>query len=139
MGPQIAAGGNRFVIEADHELGALTSDATKLRQILLNLLGNAAKFTQGGEIRLILRREDDPELGPRLRISVADTGIGIAPEHLTRLFQAFFQVDESPTRQYGGTGLGLAISRRLARLLGGDIVVDSAPGRGSTFTVDLPA
>jgi two-component system sensor histidine kinase/response regulator len=116
----------------------LHGDGLRLGQILLNFAGNAVKFTQQGSITLtgqVLRRN-----GERiwLRFEVKDTGIGIAWEHQTRLFQAFEQADASTTRQYGGTGLGLAISKRLAELMGGRVGIDSTPGQGSTFWVELP-
>ncbi len=108
-------------------------DATRLRQILVNLLGNAIKFTEKGEVVLSLRAE--PAGGGRvaLHFAVRDTGIGIAPEGLTRLFQSFSQVDASTTRRFGGTGLGLAISQRLVEIMGGAMAVESSPGQGSTF------
>ncbi|MDO8958604.1 MAG: ATP-binding protein, partial [Rhodocyclaceae bacterium] len=111
----------------------LSGDATRLRQALLNYAANAVKFTEHGTIRLAARLLE--EIGDELlvRFEVADSGIGIAPEKLTNLFQAFEQADVSTTRRYGGTGLGLAITRRLALLMGGAAGVDSAPGRGSTF------
>jgi signal transduction histidine kinase len=111
----------------------MTSDIDKVRQILVNLLGNAVKFTDAGsvEVRLSLR-------GASVRIDVTDTGIGIPDEELSRLFRPFSQVDTGLTRRHGGTGLGLYISRRLTTLLGGHIEVSSMPGTGSTFSVILP-
>jgi PAS domain S-box-containing protein len=114
-------------------------DSTRLRQILVNLLGNAVKFTEQGEVVLTLRTEALPATGPgrpestRLLFAVRDTGIGIPPEAVGRLFQSFSQVDASTTRRYGGTGLGLVISQRLAEQMGGTMSVESEPGRGSTF------
>jgi CheY-like chemotaxis protein len=116
----------------------IQSDPLRLRQIVINLVGNALKFTERGSVRVsahLLTRDAER----RLVVRVADTGIGIAPEHLPRVFVPFMQADESMTRRYGGSGLGLPISRSLARLMGGDLTVESAPGRGSTFTLDLPA
>jgi signal transduction histidine kinase len=111
----------------------MTSDIDKARQILVNLLGNAVKFTDSGAVTLRLSR------GARaVRVDIVDTGIGIPPDELPRLFRPFAQVDTGLTRRHGGTGLGLYISRRLATLLGGHIEVESAPGAGSTFTVVLP-
>nr|QQZ49157.1 response regulator [Phenylobacterium glaciei] len=108
-------------------------DSTRVRQILYNLVSNALKFTEQGEVRVCVARTDDG-----LRLSVADTGIGIPPERLASLFQKFEQADASTTRRYGGTGLGLAICRELAQLMGGAIRAESAPGGGTTFTVTLP-
>ena len=110
------------------------SDQDKIRQIVLNLLSNAAKFTHEGRILLAAKQD-----GENLRIAVADTGIGISAEALPRIFKEFQQADTSTTRQYGGTGLGLSISRNLARLLGGDLTVESELGKGSTFTLTIPA
>ncbi len=111
----------------------IESDPTRLRQILINLVGNAVKFTERGKVEL---RVTCPVAAP-LRIEVIDSGIGMTPEELGRLFEPFVQADCSTTRRFGGTGLGLAISRRLARLLGGDIQVFSAPGVGSNFRVEV--
>jgi len=111
----------------------LYTDRTKLKQSLLNLLSNAAKFTKGGRIALDLRAT-----AGTLSFIVSDTGIGMSEEQLSRLFQAFSQADASTTRRYGGTGLGLAITKHFCEMLGGGITVDSAPGRGSTFTIALP-
>jgi len=118
----------------DESLGLVYSDQDKIKQIVLNLLSNAAKFTHAGKITLAVTRQDDETVS----IAVTDTGIGISPEAVGRVFEEFQQADTSTTRQYGGTGLGLAISRNLARLLGGDIVVTSELGTGSTFTLTLP-
>ena len=112
---------------------SLSSDPVKVRQILVNLLANAVKFTERGEVTFSVRQD-----GPAVMFEVRDTGIGIAPENSERIFDAFWQVQQKPTRQVGGTGLGLHVSRRLARLLGGDITVESAPGCGSTFLLVLP-
>ncbi|GAA2979639.1 hybrid sensor histidine kinase/response regulator [Actinokineospora diospyrosa] len=113
----------------------LRGDATRLRQIFLNLLGNAVKFTPRGEVAINVRADPLADDRVLLRAEVSDTGIGIPPEHINRLFQSFSQVDASTTRRFGGTGLGLAISQRLARAMGGDITVVSTPGIGSRFTV----
>ncbi|MEW6071989.1 MAG: response regulator [Planctomycetota bacterium] len=116
----------------------IESDRVRLRQILLNLVGNAIKFTDQGSVRVLLRLDGVPASGlAELCIDVVDTGIGISAEEAGRLFEPFTQVDGSSTRRAGGTGLGLAIARRLALLLGGDVTVRSAPGRGSTFTLRL--
>jgi len=119
----------------------ITTDPTRLRQILVNLLGNACKFTEHGSVRLVIQLVNtggsDVDDSPKLRFDVIDTGIGIEPEQLDGLFQPFSQADESVTRRFGGTGLGLVISKRLAELLGGDITVRSDPGTGSTFSVTI--
>ncbi len=124
--------------EGGKDLGAMRTDQVKLRQSLLNLIGNASKFTENGTITLIVRREDE---GGRdwVRFAVQDTGIGMTEEQLGRLFQRFTQADESTTRQFGGTGLGLAITRAFCRMMGGDVSVASTAGEGSTFTIRLPA
>ena len=132
--PLAARNANRLLVECPKSIGSIRSDPTRLRQIVLNLLSNACKFTERGEVRLGVAADPDG-----VRISVADTGIGMTPEQIGRLFQEFSQADSSTTRRYGGTGLGLAISRKLARLMGGDIAVESAAGVGTTFTVRLPA
>ena len=111
------------------------SDVTRVRQILLNLLSNAAKFTENGIITLAVSRSNDD----RLRFTVSDTGIGMTPEQLVKLFQRFHQADASTTRQFGGTGLGLALTKAFAAMLGGEIDVSSTYGSGSIFAVTLPA
>jgi signal transduction histidine kinase/DNA-binding NarL/FixJ family response regulator len=115
------------------------TDAGRLRQIALNLLSNAVKFTDQGSVTLRARAKPGADGRVGLRIEVADTGVGIPPERLSRLFKRFSQVDETVSRQYGGTGLGLAISKKLAEGLGGSIGVDSTPGQGSTFWFEIPA
>lgn len=116
----------------------IRTDPTRLRQIILNLLSNALKFTDRGEVRLSVDSVGGPSTSPRLRVEVADTGIGIGPEERARLFQAFSQADASTTRRFGGTGLGLAIVQRVTESFGGTIDVRSTPGQGSTFCVELP-
>ena len=113
------------------------SDITRVRQILLNLLSNACKFTENGEVALCVARESGTR-GDSLVVKVTDNGIGMSDEQIERLFQEFTPADNSMTRKYGGTGLGLAISRRLCELLGGEIGVMSRLGEGTTFTVVLP-
>ena len=128
---------NRLIVNGQDALGILTVDPMRLRQILLNLLSNACKFTKRGEVMLSSRTVVD---GRRwVEFAVSDTGIGMTPDQQTRLFQEFTQADASTARQYGGTGLGLAITRRLAQMMGGDVTVASEPGKGSVFTVRLPA
>ena len=116
---------------------SIITDSTRLRQILINLVGNAIKFTEAGSVRLVtrlLRSDDGP---PRLCFDVIDTGIGMTQEQLTHVFRSFAQADSSTNRKFGGTGLGLTIAKRLAEKLGGDITVKSTPGKGSTFSVSL--
>ncbi len=122
---------------------SIRTDPTRLRQILLNLIGNAIKFTDTGGVRLVIRllREPDGasgEGGPMMQFDVLDTGIGMSPEQIENLFQPFIQADCTITRRFGGTGLGLTITRRLAELLGGKITVESEPGKGSAFRVVVP-
>ena len=134
----VAKKGNVLVLDVAGDVGAARTDAVKLRQCLFNLLSNAAKFTEGGTITLRAAREADAT-GAWLRFTVQDTGIGMNPEQVGRLFERFTQADESTTRNYGGTGLGLALSRAFAQLLGGDITVASAEGEGTSFTLRIPA
>jgi signal transduction histidine kinase len=108
----------------------------RLRQILLNLLSNACKFTKQGEVALQVRKMVNGR--DWVEFAVADTGIGMTAEQQTKLFEEFAQADSRTARRYGGTGLGLAITRKLARLMGGDVTVTSEPGKGSVFTVRLP-
>jgi signal transduction histidine kinase len=127
---------NRLVVEEERSLGAVTVDPMRLRQILLNLLSNACKFTKQGEVKLEARRVANG--GDWIELAVCDTGIGMTPEQQAKLFAEFTQADSLTARKFGGTGLGLAISRRLARMMGGDVTVASEPGKGSVFTVRLP-
>jgi GAF domain-containing protein/DNA-binding response OmpR family regulator/anti-sigma regulatory factor (Ser/Thr protein kinase) len=129
---------NRLEVTCAPDAGIMHADITKLRQSLFNLLSNACKFTQRGTVSLEVTREL-AVAGDRLRFSVRDTGIGMTPEQMTRLFQEFSQADAATTRRFGGTGLGLALSRRLCRMMGGDVTAESLAGRGSTFTIRLPA
>jgi signal transduction histidine kinase/CheY-like chemotaxis protein len=128
---------NNLVVEAQEKLGVLTVDPMRLRQILLNLLSNACKFTSQGEVKLRARKVTDGRNW--VEFAVADTGIGMTPEQQAKLFEEFTQADSSTARRYGGTGLGLAITRKLARMMGGDVTVTSEPGKGSVFTARLPA
>ena len=115
----------------------IKSDPIRLRQILINLAGNAIKFTEAGKVQLVARLLHAQSPQPRLQIEVVDSGIGMTEEQVSKLFRPFSQVDTSASRKHGGTGLGLAISKRLASKLGGDITVSSVPGEGSTFTVTV--
>ncbi len=126
--------GNKLLWSRPEGLGSMRADVTRVRQVLLNLLSNACKFTERGEVALEVRRE-----GAMVVAEVRDSGIGLSAEQMDRLFEEFSQADASTTRKYGGTGLGLAISRRLCRIMGGDIEVESTPGEGSVFTMRLPA
>jgi signal transduction histidine kinase/DNA-binding response OmpR family regulator len=127
---------NTLVVNCPHDTGSVESDVTKVKQILLNLLSNASKFTRNGTIELLVERRH--EHGGILAFSVKDSGIGMSEEQLERLFQAFSQADSSTSRKFGGTGLGLAISRSFAQMLGGDLTVSSEPGKGSCFLFTLP-
>jgi signal transduction histidine kinase len=127
---------NRLVVEAQENLGALNADSMRLKQILLNLLSNACKFTKEGEVALRVRKVADGR--DWIELAVADNGIGLTAEQQAKLFQEFTQADSLTARRYGGTGLGLALSRKLARMMGGDVTVTSEPGKGSVFTVRLP-
>ena len=136
--PMIDKNANRLLVDCPADLGEMRGDLTKVRQMLLNLLSNASKFTSGGRIDLDVAREkdgDDEELVFRVR----DTGIGMTPEQQQRVFEAFSQAEASTSRKFGGTGLGLAISKRFCEMMGGGIALESEPGKGSTFTIRLPA
>jgi PAS domain S-box-containing protein len=124
---------NALVLEAPGDLGSMRADLTKVRQCLFNLLSNACKFTHDGTITLRVRAADG-----RLYFAVEDTGIGMSAEQMGKLFHAFTQADASTTRKFGGTGLGLVISRTFARMMGGDVTVESELGKGTTFTLELP-
>ncbi len=138
VGTLVAKKSNTLELDIPAGVGTMSTDATKLRQCLFNLIGNAAKFTERGRITLRVSREPAPG-GDLISFAVSDTGIGMSPDQLARLFQRFVQADETTTRKYGGTGLGLALSRAFARLLGGDIAVESTEGKGTCFTVRVPA
>jgi signal transduction histidine kinase len=128
---------NRLFVQAQENLGTLTVDPMRLRQILLNLLSNACKFTKDGEVKLRASRVSN---GCHwVELSIFDTGIGMTPEQQAKLFEEFTQADATTARRFGGTGLGLAITRKLARMMGGDVTVTSEPSKGSVFTVRLPA
>jgi len=140
--PLIERNGNRIDVDCVGDIGSMQSDATKLRQVLFNLLSNAAKFTSGGDIRLAVARKGS-NLGPdnpgNMVFTVSDTGHGIAPDQVEAAFTAFEQTDSSRAAIQGGTGLGLPICRHYCALMGGTISVESEIGKGSTFTVRLPA
>jgi two-component system, NtrC family, sensor kinase len=127
---------NRLIVEAQENLGTVNADSMRLKQILLNLLSNACKFTKEGEVTLRMRKVADGR--EWVELAVADTGIGMTAEQQAKLFQDFTQADSLTARRYGGTGLGLAISRKLARMMGGDVTVASQAGKGSVFTMRLP-
>jgi len=135
--PLAAKNANQVAVKCDGAIGTLYADQMRLRQALLNLMSNANKFTEHGSIAIDARQGE--ENGPDyVTIAVADTGIGMTPEQIGKLFQEFSQANASTTRKYGGTGLGLAISKRFCQMMGGDITVESEPGRGSTFTIRVP-
>jgi signal transduction histidine kinase len=127
---------NRLVVDGQENLGVLTVDPMRLRQILLNLLSNACKFTKQGEVKLQARKVASG--GNWIELAVVDTGIGMTAEQQAKLFEEFSQADAATAQRFGGTGLGLALSRKLARMMGGDVTVTSEPGKGSVFTVCLP-
>src|SRR5262245_48867821 len=127
---------NRLVVEVQEDLGAITVDPMRLRQILLNLLSNACKFTKQGEVKLAARKVSNGS--HFVEFAVSDTGIGMAAEQKAKLCEEFSQADATTAQRFGGTGLGLAITRKLARMMGGDVTVTSEPGKGSVFTVRLP-
>ncbi len=132
--PMMKRGQNSLTIDCAPNLGTLYADHTKVRQSLLNLLSNAAKFTQQGQVTFSVTRE-----GNTVHFRIRDTGIGMSRDQLSRLFQPFTQADTSTTRRYGGTGLGLVITQRFCRMMGGDVTVESIPGQGSTFDLTLPS
>jgi signal transduction histidine kinase/DNA-binding response OmpR family regulator len=135
--PLAAKNENRVAVSCDPAIGSLHADQMRLRQTLLNLMSNANKFTEHGTIAVDARQAQESGRD-WITIAVADTGIGMTAEQMGKLFQEFSQADASTTRKYGGTGLGLAISKRFCQMMGGDITVESEPGRGSTFTIRLP-
>jgi signal transduction histidine kinase len=139
LAPLASKNGNRLDIDVEPGLPPMRSDATRLRQVLLNLLGNACKFTQNGRVSLrVASASASDDKSRTLAFTVRDTGIGMSEEQLQSIFLPFAQADSSTSRRYGGTGLGLAIASQLAGFLGGDIAVHSRPGEGSTFTLTLP-
>ena len=136
--PLLAKNANTLETDFDPDLGDMHSDLTKVRQSLFNLLSNAAKFTEGGRISVSARRRTEAH-GDRMSFAVSDSGIGMTPEQLDRVFESFTQAENATTRKYGGTGLGLTITRRFCEMMGGAITVESTPGEGSTFHIELPA
>jgi signal transduction histidine kinase len=135
--PMASKNGNRLVIECSADLGTIHADQTRFRQSLLNLASNANKFTEKGTITIATHQAQENGRD-WVTLAVTDTGIGMTPEQMGKLFQEFSQASSATASKYGGTGLGLAISRRFCQMMGGDITVESEPGRGSTFTVRLP-
>lgn len=134
---QMDKNANRFEVICDEDINNITSDSSRLRQILLNLLSNAAKFTSKGQVTLAVKREQQRGV-EYLAFSVSDSGIGMTPEQLDKVFIPFVQADATTTRQFGGTGLGLAICKDLCHIMGGTIDASSEAGKGSTFTVHIP-
>jgi signal transduction histidine kinase len=137
--PLLAKNRNQFHLKVESGCGVMHIDAPKLRQVLFNLLGNAGKFTEDGNVTLAVRAPEKVDDRRWLSFMVSDDGIGMTTPQLAKLFQPFTQADATTTRQYGGTGLGLVISRRLCRLMDGDLTVESEPGHGSKFLVRIPA
>jgi signal transduction histidine kinase len=137
--PAAEKGDNRLTLSIEGDLGEMHGDALRFKQCVLNLLSNAAKFTRKGEVILVARRWSDSQGVDVLEVSVGDTGVGMTGDALDRIFQPFVQADQSVQHVYGGTGLGLAITRKLARMMGGDVVASSTPGAGSTFTLTVRA
>jgi signal transduction histidine kinase len=135
--PMASKNGNRLIIDCPADLGTIHADQTRFRQSLLNLASNANKFTEKGTITIACR-EGQENGRDWIRLAVTDTGIGMTPEQMGKLFQEFSQASSTTASKYGGTGLGLVISRRFCQMMGGDITVESEVGRGSTFTIRLP-
>jgi len=138
INPVITKNDNSLMVNVGDNIDSMSSDVTKLRQSLINLLGNAAKFSQNKEIHLNVSADSNVKGEPEIVFQVKDQGIGMTKEQLDKLFQAFVQADASTTRKYGGTGLGLAITQKFCHMMGGSIQVESEPGIGSTFTIRLP-
>jgi signal transduction histidine kinase/CheY-like chemotaxis protein len=136
--PLVKKNDNNFIVECSPDIGSMNTDFTKLKQCLINLISNAAKFTNKGEVKLRLSREGAAADHSAVKFEIIDGGIGMTPEQIARLFQAFTQADSSTTRNFGGTGLGLTITKHFCTMMGGDIDVRSAPGQGSTFAIVLP-
>jgi PAS domain S-box-containing protein len=137
--PLAGKNGNELKVSIPESPGSMHADLTKVRQMLLNLLSNACKFTRNGQVTLTVARERDAGGSEMVAFTVADSGIGMSPGQMERLFEAFSQAEASTTSKYGGTGLGLAITKRFCLMMGGDVQAESTPGAGSRFTVRLPA
>ena len=148
--PLVAKNGNQLAVDCPPDVGRMKADQTKVRQILYNLLSNASKFTEKGVIRLGVNRNSDASTLERFNaptiqrfntfhFRITDSGIGMTPAQLAKLFQPFTQAEASTARKYGGTGLGLTITKRFCEMMGGSIQVESELGKGSTFTMELPA
>jgi signal transduction histidine kinase len=135
--PMATKNGNRLIIDCAAELGTMHADQTRFRQSLLNLASNANKFTEKGSVT-IAAHQGQENGRDWITVAVTDTGIGMTAEQIGKLFLEFSQASSTTASKYGGTGLGLAISRRFCQMMGGDITVESEPGRGSTFTIRLP-
>jgi signal transduction histidine kinase len=135
--PLAAKNGNQVAVHCDAAIGTMHADQMRLRQAQLNLMSNANKFTEKGTVSIDAHRAQENGRD-WVTLSVADTGIGMTPEQMGKLFQEFSQASSSTASKYGGTGLGLAISKRFCQMMGGDITVESEVGRGSTFTIRLP-
>jgi signal transduction histidine kinase len=135
--PMATKNENRIIVECPEDLGKMHADQIRFRQSLLNLASNANKFTEKGTITIAARQEQEKG-HDWITLAVTDTGIGMTPEQMGKLFQEFSQASSTTASKYGGTGLGLAISRRFCQMMGGDITVASEPGHGSTFTIRLP-
>ena len=135
--PLVEKNRNTFALDIPEDLGDMRSDMTKVRQMLLNLLSNASKFTENGTITLTVERDGRGET-ESITFQVADSGLGMTPEQMDKLFEAFTQADTSTSSKFGGTGLGLAITRRFCHMMGGDVQVGSQIGEGSAFTIRLP-
>jgi signal transduction histidine kinase len=131
--PLVEKNGNKFVIEKPDTIEDLTNDQTKLRQILFNMLSNAAKFTKKGTVTLAISKDKSD-----IKFAVRDTGIGMNEEQLGKVFEEFTQADTSTSKDYGGTGLGLPISKKMTEMMGGKMDVDSKEGEGTTFSITIP-
>ena len=133
--PLVERNGNTFSVTCPVDVGKMHADLVKTRQVLYNLLSNAAKFTENGAVELSVTRDG---AAGTIAFAVRDSGIGISEEQMARLFEAFAQAEDSTQRKYGGTGLGLALSRQFCLMMGGDIAVETKRGEGSVFTATLP-